>query len=130
MISSRKIIKIYLWMSIPVLVAAIVSYRLGWVGAELHSSIITAHLLNSVLFFMGHWLNRKGMQKSDKLFLIFVFGGQVARMLLALGLIILTLNLLNMSQKNFILVFFLFYFLFLSLEIYYLSKIKNFTRPK
>lgn len=69
------------------------------------------------------------MRKSDKLFLIFVFGGQIARMILALLLIILTLNLLNMSQKNFILVFFLFYFLFLSLEIYYISKIKNFTRP-
>lgn len=105
------------------------AYRLGWVSADIHSSILTSHLLNSVLFFLGHWLNRKGMRKSDKLFLIFVFGGQIARMILALLLIILTLNLLNMSQKNFILVFFLFYFLFLSLEIYYISKIKNFTRP-
>ncbi|MBV6511250.1 MAG: hypothetical protein FMNOHCHN_00729 [Ignavibacteriaceae bacterium] len=129
MISRQKIVKIFLWISIPILIVAMAAYRLGWISADLHSSILTAHLLNSLLFFLGHWLNRKGLMKSDKLFLIFVFGGQIARMLLALVLIILSLNLLNMSQKNFILVFFLFYFLFLSLEIYYLSKIKNFTRP-
>lgn len=129
MISRQKIIRIYLWISIPILVAAMLVYRLGYMSTDLHSSILTAHLLNSLLFFLGHWLNRKGIMKSDKLFLIFVFGGQIARMVLALGLIIFSLYLLNMSQKNFILVFFLFYFLFLSLEIYYLSKIKNFTRP-
>lgn len=129
MISLRKIIRLYLYLSLPVLLMVILLKTLHQLPEGLYTEILVAHLITSSLFFLGHFFNKKGFFKPDKAFLLLVFGGQILRVFLAMLLIFLALNLLKMNQKNFILVFFLFYFLFLGLEIFYITKIKNFRKP-
>lgn len=129
MISLKKIIRLYLYLSLPILLCVIVLKTLKILPVGIYQEVLVAHIITSVLFFLGHWLNKKGFFKPDKTFLVLVFGGQIFRVFLAILSIFLSLKLLKMNEKNFILVFFLFYFLFLGLEIYYITKIKNFRKP-
>jgi hypothetical protein len=67
-----------------------------------------------------------GFEKSDKIFLIIVFGGLVVRLFLMLILIVIALKFLFVRLNSFIFTTFIFYFYYLIVEIFILNQKKNF----
>lgn len=89
------------------------------------NSLLYGFLISTLNFFMGVLSIRFGLDKSDKTFLIVVFGGVILRLFIILILIILVLNFLFVSLNSFIFTTFIFYFYYLIVEIYILSQKKN-----
>ncbi len=89
---------------------------------ELFVNFITAKILTTIHFFAGYALMGAGLKKADKSFIKIVFGGMVIRLFLMLGAIFMGQKLLNVRDNSFIFLVFIFYFYYLTLEIYYLSK--------
>ncbi|MCK9210156.1 MAG: hypothetical protein M0P61_04885 [Ignavibacteriaceae bacterium] len=64
------------------------------------------------------------LRKNEQVFLLVVLGGMLFRMAYILGMIFLFLHFLKINQKYFIFGIFLFYFYFLTAEIFILVKQK------
>ncbi|MDP3682981.1 MAG: hypothetical protein Q8S01_03525, partial [Ignavibacteria bacterium] len=64
------------------------------------------------------------LQKNEQIFLLIVLGGMLFRMAYILGMVFLFLHFLKINQKYFIFDLFLFYFYFLTAEIFILVKQK------
>jgi low temperature requirement protein LtrA len=74
------------------------------------------------------YLNEKGLKKGSAEFMIYVFGGMVARIFINLTIILFLSQILKVTFNSFILVFFVFYVIFLIIELIYLAKYEK--RPK
>ncbi len=85
-------------------------------------AIIAAKLIMTLHFLLGMHLNRKGLGRSQEVFMIYVFGGMAGRLFLAAGLIIFCLEVLKFNFNYLIFPVFIFYVFFLVLEIWYLIK--------
>lgn len=75
------------------------------------------NLVNSVITFL---LLEYSYGKSNKVFLISVLGGMSIRLFALLIAIFIFLGFLNIDKYGFILIFFIFYFILIVLEINYL----------
>lgn len=91
----------------------------------LFNSVLYGFLIASISFIIGIVSIKFGLDKSDKTFLIVVFGGVILRLFIVLLLIILSINFLFVSLNSFIFTTFIFYFYYLIVEIYILSQKKN-----
>ncbi|MCO6474003.1 MAG: hypothetical protein PHW27_01755 [Melioribacteraceae bacterium] len=78
---------------------------------------IYAGLLNLFNSFIAFYLFEKSRGKPNKIFLLSVLGGMGARLVVILTAVIIFIKFLNVDRDGFILVFFIFYFLLLSVEI-------------
>lgn len=97
--------------------------------SELTASIY-AGLLNLLNTFIAFFLFEKSKGKPNNLFLLSVLGGMGIRLVVILLAVIILIKFLNVDRYGFILVFFIFYFLLLSVEImhfYSSMKAKNLT---
>ncbi len=88
-------------------------------------SLFYGYLFPTFNFILGVLAIHFGFEKSDKIFLIVVFGGLVARLFLMLGFILITLKFLFVSLNSFIFTTFIFYFYYLIVEIFFLTQKKN-----
>ena len=75
------------------------------------------NLVNSIITFL---LLEYSYGKSNKVFLISVLGGMSIRLFALLIAIFIFLGFLNIDKYGFILIFFIFYFILIVLEINYL----------
>lgn len=91
-------------------------------SSNLFFSLFYGYLFPTFNFVLGVLAIHFGFEKSDKLFLIIVFGGLVARLFLMLGLILMALKFLFVSLNSFIFTTFIFYFYYLLVEIFFLTK--------
>jgi hypothetical protein len=104
------------------LVSLILLYEFHLISKTLFIIIVVAKLVTSLQFIAGMYLNEKGMKKGNAEFMIYVFGGMGVRLLTMLGIILFLRQMLKLNFNSFILVFFIFYVFFLTLEIIYLAK--------
>ena len=82
-------------------------------------SIIYAGILSLINVLAAVLLFRYSYKSRHSSFMIFNFGGLGVRVIFLLIAIVLVIKLLNIDKYAFILVFFLFYFISLSLEVVY-----------
>ncbi len=82
-------------------------------------SIIYAGILSLINVLAAVLLFRYSYKSRHSSFMIFNFGGLGVRVVFLLIAIVLVIKLLNIDKYAFILVFFLFYFISLSLEVVY-----------
>lgn len=92
---------------------------------QLFLSLLYGFLFPTLNFFLGILSIHFGFEKSDKLFLIIVFGGLIIRFFVMLILIVVALELLFVSLNSFIFTTFIFYFYYLIVEIFILTRKKN-----
>jgi hypothetical protein len=85
-------------------------------------AIITAKLIMTLHFLAGMHFNRKGLGRTQEIFMIYVFGGMTARLFSAAALIIFCFSVLKLNFNYLIFSVFIFYIIFLILEIWYLTK--------
>ena len=92
---------------------------------QLFYSMFYGFIFPTINFLLGILTIHFGFEKSDKLFLIIVFGGLIVRFFLMLILIVIALKLLFVSLNSFIFTTFIFYFYYLIVEIFILTRKKN-----
>jgi hypothetical protein len=89
-------------------------------------SLFFGFIFSTFNFVLGVLAIHFGFEKSDKIFLIIVFGGLVVRLFLMLILIVIALEFLFVRLNSFIFTTFIFYFYYLIVEIFILNQKKNF----
>ena len=89
-------------------------------------SLFYGFIFSTINFVLGVLAIHFGFEKSDKIFLIIVFGGLVLRLFLMLILIVIALKFLFVRLNSFIFTTFIFYFYYLIVEIFILNQKKNF----
>jgi len=110
---------------VAVFVVILALYELGYIDLQVFISLLIAKLITTVNFFAGLFSYDKGLNRDDKAFLLLVLGGQITRLFAVLIFIILASNLLKLNNNIFILLVFIFYFIYLILEIFYLVKTRS-----
>lgn len=116
-----------LFYALPILffILLLILNSLGKLETITFNSVLYGFLISSLSFIIGIISIKIGLDKSDKTFLIVVFGGLILRLFIVLLLIILSLNFLFVSLNSFIFTTFIFYFYYLIVEIYILTQKKN-----
>lgn len=127
MLKKNKILVLLLSLPLISFILITTLYLLNHLDSQLFSSILWGFLISSLNLLLGLLNIKFGIQKSDKTFLIIVFGGVVFRLFLMLGLIIIALKILFVSLNSFIFTTFIYYFYYLMVEIFVLTLNKNLT---
>jgi hypothetical protein len=100
-------------------------YFWGHLETVIFYSLLYGFIISTINIILGLIFIWLGLDKSDQVFLIVVFGGLILRFFLVLALIIITLKFLYVRLDSFIFTTFIFYFYYLIAEIYILSQKKN-----
>ncbi|CUS96920.1 ATP synthase I chain [Candidatus Kryptobacter tengchongensis] len=107
-----------------VLVWLLISYPLiKFASGEFIRSFIVGSLISFVNSVIGIFVLKQGIAKPDKEFLKLTFGSMGIRLFAIAGLILLMLEVLNFEIYGLVMSLLLFYFIFLGVEIFYLSKL-------
>jgi hypothetical protein len=85
-------------------------------------SIITGFLISLANVFAGYLLIGLGLNKAFKTFMVVIFGGMIARMFVILALMLLLLYALKLDSTMLISSLIFYYFLFTTIEIYFINK--------
>jgi hypothetical protein len=119
---------LYFFSIIPILffIGIITSFFSGYFDSVQFYSLLYGFIFSTLNFFLGVLSIHFGFEKSDKIFLIIVFGGLVVRLFLMLILIVIALKFLFVRLNSFIFTTFIFYFFYLIVEIFILNQKKNF----
>jgi len=127
MLKKNKILVLLLSLPLISFILITILYLLNHLDSQLFSSILWGFLISSLNLLLGLLNIKFGIVKSDKSFLIIVFGGLIFRLFLMLGLIIIALKILFVSLNSFIFTTFIYYFYYLMVEIFVLTLNKNLT---
>lgn len=111
----------------PLLVLAVLIYLNlnSGISLQLFSSILYGIVISTFNFLLGLFSIKFGLEKSQKKFLIIVFGGLVLRLFITFSLIVIALKFLDVTLNSFIFTVFIFYFYYLMIEIFYLNSFKK-----
>lgn len=112
-----------IYISIYIIISGL--YFVKFITTPILISSIYAGILTCINFIIALFLFEYSFKKSNKIFLIFNFGGLGLRLLFLMIAIFIIIKFLIIDKYAFILTFFLFYFIFLSIEIIYLHKNKT-----
>jgi hypothetical protein len=119
---------IYFFSIVPIFffIGIIIAYVSNYFDSVQFLSLLYGFIFSTFNFFLGVLSIHFGFEKSDKIFLIVVFGGLVIRLIMMLILIIIALKFLFVRLNSFIFTTFIFYFYYLIVEIFILNQKKNF----
>ena len=109
--------KYLILFSVLLLLVYLSLYLLNFISSQFFNASLVAIGLNVFNFGFAVFLFHKSLEKSNKSFLFYNLGGLVIRLFILLIAIVLILNSLKIDKYGFILQFFIFYFLLISLEI-------------
>lgn len=85
-------------------------------------SFITGYLISFINVLIGYSFNRTAISKSVKSFMVIVFGSMGLRLILVAIVLVIILTYTGLESMSLVSSVFFFYFLFISLEIYFLTK--------
>ncbi len=85
-------------------------------------SFITGYLISFINVVIGYSFNRTAISKSVKSFMVIVFGSMGLRLILVAIILVILLTYTQLDSMSLVSSVFFFYFLFVSLEIYFLTK--------
>lgn len=100
-------------------------YEFDIVGKISFTSILYSCMIMSFNFGLGILSHFIGINRSNTVFLSMVWGGMFIRLILLVMLTFLTLKFLEINKNTFIFSSFIFYILYLIIEIFYLNLRKN-----
>jgi hypothetical protein len=118
----KKILKSVLIICLPFYIVAFILFQLQVIDQLILVSAVYAGLLNIINFVTASAAFIWTLKKDNKKFLIFNLGGMGVRLFFLLLGIFILLKFLKIDFYAFILVFFVFYFIFLIVEVYNFHK--------
>lgn len=125
MLKKNRLLVFLLVIPIIFITTVTILYSLNHLDSQIFYSLFWGFSISTLNLIIGLTSIRFGLEKSDKLFLIIVFGGLILRLFLMLSLIIIALNFLFVRLNSFIFTTFIFYFYYLLVEIFVLARKKN-----
>ena len=97
----------------------------GKIANQTFLSLLLGNIYSLANLLIGLIFIKIGLQKSDKIFSLSLWGGFLLRLTLMLILVIFSLKFLELNTNNFIFSFLFFYFFYLFSEIFYLNSRKR-----
>ena len=119
--NERSLIAFSIIVTICVLAIITILFLFTVLSFLLFKSILFGEILSLINFLIGFFLLNYGLKKSDKIFLITLWGGVLFRLFLGLSLVFLVLIFLEINTYGFIFSILFFYFFYLIVEILYLN---------
>jgi len=107
-----------------------IAYLLNLLNFDFFLPLLLAQIIVLPNFAVGFSAILWSLQKNEQVFLLVVLGGMLIRMAYILGMVFLFLHFLKINQKYFIFDIFLFYFYFLTAEIFILVRQKTLITDK
>jgi hypothetical protein len=91
------------------------------ISALIFKSILLGAFLSMINFAIGLVLIKFSVDKSERIFLLALWGGLLFRLILGLSLVLITLIFLEINTYGFIFSILFFYVFYLLIEIFYLN---------
>jgi len=114
-------LKYSLFLSVAVLLIAFYPVYVYASKIQIYS-IITGYLISLLNIIIGYSLNRSALNKSVKSFMVIVFGSMGLRLIFVAIVLVILLTYTRLESMSLVSSVFFFYFLFVALEIYFLTK--------
>lgn len=124
MLQKNKLFLFTLLINLMILFLFYLAYLLNSIRYDFFLAVLLAQTVVLLNFVVGFPVIMWSLQKNEQVFLLIILGGMLFRMVYLLGMIFLLLHFLKVNQKYFIFGIFLFYFYFLTAEIFILAKQK------
>ena len=122
MIKNEKHLLIFsLIVSFIVLFGVTILYLISALSGLMLKSILLGAILSMLNFALGYFLIKFSVNKSDKAFLLALWGGLFLRLILGLSIVLMTLIFLEINAYGFIFSTLFFYVFYLLIEIFYLN---------
>ena len=122
MIKNEKQLLIFcIIVSVLSLLLIIILFLLSSISGLIFKSILLGALLCMINFTIGVLLIKFSANKSNKIFLLALWGGFLFRLILGLSLVLITLIFLEINTYGFIFSILFFYVFYLLIEIFYLN---------
>ena len=119
--SEKQLFIVFFSISVLALLIVSVLYLASHISAILFESIIFGALISLLNFLIGYLLIKFSLRRSEKIFLLSLWGGLLLRLILGLTLILITLIFLEINTYGFIFSILFFYVFYLLIEIFYLN---------
>lgn len=119
--SEKQLFIVFFSISALALLIVSVLYLASLISAILFESIIFGALISLLNFLIGFLLIKFSLRRSEKIFLLSLWGGLLLRLILGLTLILITLIFLEINTYGFIFSILFFYVFYLLIEIFYLN---------
>jgi len=122
MINNEKRLLIFgFTISFSILLLILTLYSLSIISGMILESIVIGFLLSLLNFLIGLLLIKFSISRSEKIFIISLWGGMLFRLVLGLSLILISFIFLEISTYGFIFSILFFYVFYLIIEIFYLN---------
>ena len=108
-------------VSFLLLLVISVLYFLSELSEIVFKSILLGAIFSMMNFAIGFMLIKFSANKSEKIFLVALWGGLLFRLILGLSLVLITLIFLEINTYGFIFSILFFYVFYLLIEIFYLN---------
>lgn len=110
-------------VGIPVLAILIITllYSFSQISPIIFTSILIGIIISTVIFLLGVLSINFSINKSDKLFLMILWGSFLFKLILGLVAVLITLIFLEINTYGFIFSILFFYIFYLIIEIIYLD---------
>lgn len=120
-INEKRLLSFCFLVSIIILLVVTILHLTSEVSGLIFKSILFGALLSILNFTFGFLLIKFTVRKSDKIFLLALWGGLLLRLILGLSIVLITLIFLEINAYGFIFSILFFYVFYLLIEIFYLN---------
>lgn len=119
--SEKQLLNIFLSFTfLSILMVSILLFT-AVISSVVFKSILLGGLVSLLNFVIGFLLLKFSANKSEKIFLLMLWGGLLFRLIFGLTLILITLIFLEINTYGFIFSILFFYVFYLLIEIFYLN---------
>ncbi len=119
--NEKQLLRSGIIFSIILLVIVTILFTLSSISQALFISIIIGFSISAINFVLGLGFIKISLAKSEKIFLLALWGGVLLRLILGLILVLISLIFLEINTYGFIFSILFFYVFYLIIEIFYLN---------
>jgi hypothetical protein len=119
--NEKQLLRSGIIFSIILLFIVTMLFTLSSISQVLFISIIIGFSISAINFILGLSIIKISLAKSEKIFLLALWGGVLLRLILGLILVLISLIFLEINTYGFIFSILFFYVFYLIIEIFYLN---------
>lgn len=119
--NEKQLLIVCIVISFLTLLIVSIFYFFSGISGLIFKSILLGAFLSMMNFIIGLILIKFSVNKSERIFLLALWGGLLFRLILGLSLVLITLIFLEINTYGFIFSILIFYVFYLLIEIFYLN---------
>jgi len=119
--NEKQLLRLCFIISFIVLLSVTILYLSSELSGLIFKSILLGAGFSILNFTIGILLIKFSVNKSDRIFLLSLWGGLLLRLIIGLSLVLITLFFLEINTYGFIFSILFYYVFYLVIEIFYLN---------